>query len=221
VSTTKTTTAGRKPASDAQEEILTALRELGKASAQQISEHAQLAYSTTTAKLRSLEAAGLARRERHPDGATIWQPADPTAGTTADEPAPEVTTTSTGAPGTGDSKPSSEHIRPFDSKPKDKAAPGKRTAASQAGPDQTRSDGDGNGAGEPASGQRARRPKGALRAEVLAVLQDHPDATFKVSQVCKQLPGASAGAIANALDKLVADGTAKQVADKPATYQAE
>jgi hypothetical protein len=39
--------------------------------------------------------------------------------------------------------------------------------------------------------------------------------------VCKQLPGASAGAIANALDKLVADGTAKQVADKPATYQAE
>lgn len=48
-----------------------------------------------------------------------------------------------------------------------------------------------------------------------------PDATFKVSQVCKHLPGASAGAIANALDKLVADGTAKQVADKPATYQAE
>jgi hypothetical protein len=39
--------------------------------------------------------------------------------------------------------------------------------------------------------------------------------------VCKHLPGASAGAIANALDKLVADGTARQVADKPATYQAE
>ena len=53
------------------------------------------------------------------------------------------------------------------------------------------------------------------------MLQDHPDATFKVSQVCKQLPGASAGAIANALDKLVADGTARQVTDKPATYQAE
>jgi hypothetical protein len=53
------------------------------------------------------------------------------------------------------------------------------------------------------------------------VLQDHPDQRFKVSQVCKHLPGASAGAIANALDKLVAQGTARQVTDKPATYQTE
>jgi hypothetical protein len=224
VSTTKTTTAGSKSASDAQQKILTALRELGKASAQQISEHAKLAYSTTTAKLRSLEAAGLARRERHPDGATIWQPADPDTGPTAEQPAPEVTTTSTDTPstgtGTGTGKPSSKRNRPSGSKLKDETDSGGRTAASGTGPDRTRSDADdaGDGAGD---GQRARRPKGALRAEVLAVLQDHPDTAFKVSQVCKHLPGASAGAIANALDKLVADGTAKQVADKPATYQAE
>ena len=221
MSTTKTTTANGKSASDAQQKILTALRELGKASAQQIGEHAELAYSTTTAKLRSLEAAGLARRERHPDGATIWQPAGAlAAGITAEEPRPDATTTRTGIPDTGKSKPSSKRIRPSGARPKDNAAPDERTAPAGAEPDRTRSDTD---AGD---GQRARRPKGALRAEVLAVLQDHPDATFKVSQVCKHLPGASAGAIANALDKLVADGTAKQIADKqiadkPATYQAE
>jgi hypothetical protein len=218
VSTTNTT-AGAKSASDAQQKILTALRDLGKASAQQISGHAKLAYSTTTAKLRSLEAAGLARRERHPDGATMWQSADADAGTAGEEPAPEITTTQE-TPSTAKSRPSSKRNRPSGSKPKDKTASDQRTAASATGPDRTRSDADaaGDGAGD---GQRARRPKGALRGEVLAVLQDHPDATFKVSQVCKHLPGASAGAIANALDKLVADGTAKQVADKPATYQAE
>jgi hypothetical protein len=201
VSTTKTT-AGTTSASGAQEKILTALRELDKASAQQISEHARLAYSTTTAKLRSLETAGQARRERQPDGATIWRPADLTAGTTAEKP-PKATATGTGTPHAGKSRRSSRRTRPSDLRPKDN-------------PDRTRSDADGAG-----DGRRARRPKGALRAQVLAVLQDHSDTTFKVSQVCKQLPGASAGAIANALDKLVADGTAKQVADKPATYQAE
>jgi hypothetical protein len=213
VNTTKTT-AGRASASDAQQKILTALRKLGKASAVQISEHTKLAYSTTTAKLRSLEAAGQARRQRQPDGATIWQPADLAAGTTAQKP-PDTTTTKTGTPNAGKNKPSSRRTRPSAARPKDQPVSGERTAASAAGPGRARSDA---GAGD---AQRARRPKGALRAEVLAVLQNLPDSTFKVSQVCKHLPGASAGAIANALDKLVADGTARQVADKPATYQAE
>jgi hypothetical protein len=215
---TNSTAAGRKSASDAQQRILTALRELGKASALQISEHAELAYSTTTAKLRSLEAAGQARRERHPDGATIWQPADLAAGTAAENPPPEVTTTTAGTPNAGKSKPSSRRTRTSGARPKDQPVSGERTAPSGAGSGLARSDAGANDAGD---GQRARRAKGALRAEVLAVLQDHPDATFKVSQVCKRLPGASAGAIANALDKLVAEGTARQVADRPATYQAE
>jgi hypothetical protein len=214
VNTTKTT-AGRASASDARQKILTALRELDQASAVQISEHAKLAYSTTTAGLRSLEAAGQARRERQPDGATIWQPAGLAAGTTAQKP-PDTTTARTGIPNAGKNKPSSRRTRPSGARTKDKAASGERTAPSGAGPGRARSD-----AGAAGDAQRARRPKGALRAEVLAVLQDHPDSTFKVSQVGKHLPGASAGAIANALDKLVADGTARQVADKPATYQAE
>ena len=214
MSTTKTT-AGGASAPAAQEKILTTLRKLGKASATQISEHAQLAYSTTTARLRSLEAAGQARRQRQPDGSTIWQPADVAAGTTATQPPPEATTAGSGTPNAGRSKPSSRRTRPSGARTRHKAASGERTASSGAGPGRAQS--------ETAAGaaQGVRRPKGALRAEVLAVLQGHPDYTFKVSQVGKHLPGASAGAIANALDKLVADGTARRVADRPVTYQAE
>jgi hypothetical protein len=212
------TAAGRASASDARQKILTALRKLDQASAVQISEHTNLAYSTTTAGLRSLEATGQARRERQPDGATIWQPADLAAGTTAQKPPPDTTTTRTGTPNAGKNKPFSRRTRPSAAGPKDQPVSGGRTAPSGAGPGRTRSDAAAGAAGD---AQPARRPKGALRAEVQAVLQNHPDLTFKVSQVCKHLPGASAGAIANALDKLVADGTARQVADRPATYQAE
>jgi hypothetical protein len=214
---TSNTAAGEKPPPDARQKILTALRELGTASAAQISAHAQLAYSTTTARLRSLEAAGQARRQRHPDGATTWQPGDTPTGAPAEQPAPDTATTTAGTPNAGRRKPPSRRTRTCGARPQERPAPDAGTAPSGAGPDRAPSTA-ANGAGD---GQRARRAKGALRAEVLAVLQDHPDTTFKVSQVCKHLPGASAGAITNALDKLVADGTARQIADKPATYQAE
>lgn len=66
----------------------------------------------------------------------------------------------------------------------------------------------------------ARRGKGKLRDEVLAILQDHPDTAYKVSQLSKLLDGASQGAITNALHKLVTDGTVTQTVERPATYQA-
>jgi hypothetical protein len=66
----------------------------------------------------------------------------------------------------------------------------------------------------------ARRGKGRLRDEVLAVLQDNPDTAYKVSQLSKLLGGASQGAITNALHKLVTDGTVTQTVERPATYQA-
>jgi hypothetical protein len=66
----------------------------------------------------------------------------------------------------------------------------------------------------------ARRGKGKLRDEVLAVLQDNPDTAYKVSQLSKVLDGASQGAITNALHKLVTDGTVTQTVERPATYQA-
>ncbi len=75
-----------------------------------------------------------------------------------------------------------------------------------------------------------RREKGQLRAAVLAVLQKAPEQPFKVSEVCKAINAANtdggsnkagAGAVANALDKLVGSGDAIRVEDaKYATYQA-
>jgi hypothetical protein len=75
-----------------------------------------------------------------------------------------------------------------------------------------------------------RRPKGELRAAVLAVLTGAPETPFKVSEVCKAINAANtdgtsnkagAGAVANALDKLVTSGDAIRVEDaKYATYQA-
>ena len=70
-----------------------------------------------------------------------------------------------------------------------------------------------------ASGRRApaTRP-GALRDLVEEHLRKVPDTAFTPHQVGKVLTR-SAGAVANALDKLVGLGTAQMVTDKPRTYQ--
>ena len=77
--------------------------------------------------------------------------------------------------------------------------------------------------------EQPRRAKGALRDSVLKVLTGSPDTGFKVGEVCKAIDAANtdatankagAGAVANALTKLVSDGHAVQVVEKPATFQA-
>ncbi len=70
-----------------------------------------------------------------------------------------------------------------------------------------------------ASGRHApaTRP-GALRDLVEEHLRKFPDAAFTPHQVGKVLTR-SAGAVANALDKLTALGTAQMVTDKPRTYR--
>jgi hypothetical protein len=70
-----------------------------------------------------------------------------------------------------------------------------------------------------ASGRRApaTRP-GALRDLVEEHLRKFPGTAFTPHQVGKVLTR-SAGAVANALDKLVSLGTAQMVTDKPRTYQ--
>ncbi|WP_431893272.1 hypothetical protein [Micromonospora haikouensis] len=79
-----------------------------------------------------------------------------------------------------------------------------------------------------AVGAQARRSKGTLRGAIRDVLEAHPDRTFKTSQLCKAIDEAnegsgsakaSAGAVVNAVHKLVAAGIAVQVADRPATFQ--
>jgi hypothetical protein len=70
-----------------------------------------------------------------------------------------------------------------------------------------------------ASGRRApaTRP-GALRDLVEEHLRKFPDTAFTPHQVGKVLTR-SAGAVANALDKLTGLGTAQMVTDKPRSYR--
>ncbi|MFJ6199151.1 MarR family transcriptional regulator [Micromonospora sp. NPDC092111] len=81
-------------------------------------------------------------------------------------------------------------------------------------------------AGPPAA--RPRRAKGSLRGALLDVLEAHPDHAFKTSELCKLVDAAnagtdarkaSAGAVANAADKLVIAGKAIRTDDKYATFQ--
>ncbi|MFI2663430.1 hypothetical protein [Micromonospora carbonacea] len=79
-----------------------------------------------------------------------------------------------------------------------------------------------------AAGAQARRSKGSLRGAIRDVLEAHPDQPFKTSQLCRAIDAAnegsgsakaSAGAVVNAVHKLVAAGIAVQVADRPAAFQ--
>ncbi len=69
----------------------------------------------------------------------------------------------------------------------------------------------------PPAGVPTTRP-GALRDLVEDHLRKFPDAAFTPHQVGKVLTR-SAGAVANALDKLVSLSVAQMVTDKPRTYR--
>ncbi|OKI45715.1 MarR family winged helix-turn-helix transcriptional regulator [Micromonospora sp. CB01531] len=73
-----------------------------------------------------------------------------------------------------------------------------------------------------------RRAKGSLRGSVLDILEAHPDRQYRTSELCKLIDAAnegggakraSAGAVVNAVVKLVAAGKAVQTVEKPATFQ--
>ncbi|HEX8343563.1 MAG TPA: MarR family transcriptional regulator [Actinoplanes sp.] len=65
--------------------ILAALTELGEATAAALAQHAGIGYSTTTPKLRALEADGHAERFRTTEGHTLWRlTSTARAGTAAD-----------------------------------------------------------------------------------------------------------------------------------------
>ena len=72
---------------------------------------------------------------------------------------------------------------------------------------------------EAAAGGKQRLKAGALRGQVEQYLNDHPEDHYTPTQL-GHLLGRSSGAIANALEKLVADNYAILMTPKPRTYGA-
>jgi hypothetical protein len=63
-----------------------------------------------------------------------------------------------------------------------------------------------------------RLASGALRGMVEDYLRDHPGEQVGPTAIANALGGKSSGAVSNALDKLVADGTAVKTQDKPRRF---
>ncbi|MDX3663676.1 hypothetical protein PV646_40885 [Streptomyces sp. ID05-26A] len=66
--------------------------------------------------------------------------------------------------------------------------------------------------------KKAKLPSGALRGMVEDFLTDHAGEEFGPSAIAKALGGKSSGAVSNALDKLVDDGTAVKSSEKPRRF---
>ncbi|PPK63383.1 winged helix-turn-helix domain-containing protein [Actinokineospora auranticolor] len=67
-------------------------------------------------------------------------------------------------------------------------------------------------------GKAPRLAPGALRGQVEDYLRDHPTQRLSPTEIARALEGKSGGAVSNALDKLVADGVAVRVQDKPRRF---
>ncbi|MEU6572568.1 helix-turn-helix domain-containing protein [Streptomyces sp. NPDC046805] len=67
-------------------------------------------------------------------------------------------------------------------------------------------------------GEKRRLAPGALRQMVINHLQAHPDEAFTATKISRVIEKSS-GAIANSLDKLVKQGIAQQVSERPRTYR--
>ncbi|MEW2427803.1 MarR family transcriptional regulator [Micromonospora sp. NPDC047644] len=133
--------------------------------------------------------------------------------------------------------PTTTHAEAGEASPADAENPGAADGAGQAdsGPRLAPASSDGTGASSSpfeapsaSGGGKPRRSKGSLRGAILDVLEAHPGQPFKTSELCKAVDlanegtdsaKASAGAVVNAVHKLVTDGVAVQVVEKPATFQ--
>lgn len=162
-----------------------------------------------------------------PDGTDISAPADgaPADEGTVEDTAPADTaqaepTTASADPDhadAADATPAEENLTdapntgPTDAAPEDTYDTTADAASSGAAPDD---------ATETASsdGKSARLAPGALRGMVEDHLRDHPVNEFGPTAIAKALGGKSSGAVNNALDKLVADGTAVKTKDKPRRF---
>lgn len=210
-----------------QDKVLAALAALGQATANEIADRAGLGYSTVTARLRKLAEAGTVHKQPSGAGHTSWCMTDPAAEPdnqpeAEDQPGPD------NHPEAGEQP---DQAEPDQAEPVvdevGGAEPGgaehDQTAATRVEP------GTDQEPAAPASHETEaagatpgpRRPPGKLREQVLGVLQDHPEEAFTPHQISKLLGGASSGAIVLACRKLVSEGNARQVRERPATFQAE
>ncbi len=221
---------------DTIEVTVAAMERLGDATAAAIAADAGFAYSTVTPKLRALEDAGRAERLRTDEGRTLWRliPADQAADTPAaadvdvdvdtmagkpddEKPAPPACAEATTDDGDGAARATEPAGDEQPETAPDAAAAEPATAQTGVDLASDQAGDDGTDTAEPAT---TRRGKGALREQVLKVLQEHPDTAYKVGELSKLLDGASQGAIANALHKLTGEATVTQTVERPATFQA-
>jgi hypothetical protein len=211
-------TAARSPAVEPAEAILTALAQLGQATAADTAAAAGVAYSTATRNLRELAAAG--RVEKVQEGKqTHWRlPNQPTAVTTDD---PDTDEPGTGEPDGSappqDDEPDSDASTTGDDTVADDAAPvpapdqdAHATPAVDQPASEPAADPDSGvrstvdttttaGAAAPAAddsgptAQTPRRAGGTLDGAVLDVLEANPEQGFKVSELCKLINQANEG----------------------------
>lgn len=198
-----------------QDKVLAAVATLGQATANEIADHTGLGYSTVTARLRKLAEAGTVHKQPSGAGPTSWCMTDPAAGhdnqpeagEQPDQAEPDQAESVVDEVG-GAEPGGAEH----DQTAATRVEPG--TDQEPAAPASHETEAAGGTPGP-------RRPPGKLREQVLGVLQDHPEEAFTPHQISKLLGGASSGAIVLACRKLVSEGNARQVRERPATFQAE
>ncbi|MEU4555725.1 MarR family transcriptional regulator [Micromonospora violae] len=178
------------------------------------------------------------------NAASVAGPADESTGPQMDEVRHRVPDSDAGRPGPQDppaepdsvpDAPTRTEAEAGEAPPAADESPGAVDASGQAEPSLGPVGGDDVGApGSPSEvasasgGGKPRRSKGSLRGAILDVLEAHPGQPFRTSQLCKAIDRAnegtdsakaSAGAVVNAVHKLVTDGVAVQVAERPATFQ--
>jgi DNA-binding transcriptional ArsR family regulator len=225
--------------------VLTAIADLGEATAASIAESCGVAYSTTNKKLRLLEGAGLAEASRGGDTRVRWRLTDTGRAYANSLPGGQPTTWDGPQPATDAHAATDDPVNhtgpdtatsddsPTGSGPADKDVPGAaRTAAGgesgnppTAPEPTTTSAAEVAAGGDPAGGSVActpRRRKGALHQEVLSVLRQDPDATFTVTQLRKRVDTARhGGGQAAASAGAVYNALLKAVADSAASQVAD
>ncbi|MFG3640747.1 MarR family transcriptional regulator [Micromonospora sp. NPDC047762] len=180
------------------------------------------------------EEANTASAARPDDESTRLPPDDehrPTPDSDADRAALQV------PPAKEDADPDAPTTEPSEASPagaENRAAAGasgqadSRPSLDPAGSDDAVASSSPSDASSASGGGKPRRSKGSLRGAILDVLEAYPGQPFKTSELCRAIDQAnegtdsakaSAGAVVNAVHKLVTDGAAVQVAEKPATFQ--